>query len=74
MLAQNQRTEKEKEFIENYIQLVQPHLRLQSGPVPLTPQAASEPQMVEAGARAQTPLGSLAARPHFGSLSVNLKL
>ena len=65
MLAHNQRTEKES-LLKIIYSWSSPYPRLQSGQVPPTPQAGSQPLMVEAGAavRAQTPLGSLTARPH----------
>ena len=57
--------QKRREFIENYIQLVQslPQAAIR-GAVPPTPQAVAQPLMVKVGARARawTPLGSLAAR------------
>lgn len=49
MLAHDQRAAKEKEFIENYIQLVQSLPRAALWRIPPTPRAVSQPLMVEAG-------------------------
>lgn len=76
MLAHNQRTEKEKEFIENYIQLVQPlpQAAIWAGPSHTSGRISAPDGRGRGCGQGPDPLGKLDCQTPQGPSSVNLQL